>query len=231
MTVGDTGSGTKVGTTDSATIAPPQRLRTRCQYGKLRILRNAVFTMAPGQIKFSTLGCRASLAILLAIVSSACNAATDKLEPENDVVVISVLGTNDAHGELLPQPGRGGLTTLSGYIAALRAVRAADNGGVLLIDGGDMWQGTLESNIEWLAIRYGPLPLFWRRLLYASITAAEAARSDWLDGGGIHYMPGRGWIYNLWGRDCVKLHLVDKKVRIGTNDVEGLLRFVKTKVG
>ena len=90
---------------------------------------------------------------------------------------------------------------------------------------------TVRDEGEWLAIRYGPLPLFWRRIPYASMTAAEAARSDWLDGGGIHYIPGRGWIYNLWGRDCVKLQLGNKKVRIGTNDVEGLLRFIKTRVG
>lgn len=90
---------------------------------------------------------------------------------------------------------------------------------------------TVRDEGEWLAIRYGPLPLFWRRIPYASMTAAEAARSDWLDGSGIHYIPGRGWIYNLWGRDCVKLQLGNKKVRIGTNDVEGLLRFLKTRVG
>lgn len=90
---------------------------------------------------------------------------------------------------------------------------------------------TVRDEGEWLAIRYGPLPLFFRRIPYASMTAAEAARSDWLDGGGIHYIPGRGWIYNLWGRDCVKLQLGNKKVRIGTNDVEGLLRFVKTRIG
>jgi hypothetical protein len=90
---------------------------------------------------------------------------------------------------------------------------------------------TVRDEGKWLAIRYGPLPLFWRRIPYASMTAAEAARSDWLDGGGIHYIPGRGWIYNLWGRDCVKLQLGNKKVRIGTNDVEGLLRFVKTRIG
>ncbi len=90
---------------------------------------------------------------------------------------------------------------------------------------------TVRDEGEWLAIRYGPLPLFWRRIPYASMTAAEVARSDWLDGGGIHYIPGRGWIYNLWGRDCVKLQLGNKKVRIGTNDVEGLLRFLKTRAG
>ena len=58
------------------------------------------------------------------------------------------MGTNDVHGELLPQPGRGGLTTISGYVAALRATRANDGGGVLLVDAGDMWQGTLESNLS-----------------------------------------------------------------------------------
>ncbi|MDH3533937.1 MAG: bifunctional metallophosphatase/5'-nucleotidase, partial [Gammaproteobacteria bacterium] len=62
-------------------------------------------------------------------------------------MVISVVGTNDVHGELLPAEGKGGLATLSGYVAALRDVRAAD-GGVLLVDAGDMWQGTLESNLN-----------------------------------------------------------------------------------
>ena len=84
----------------------------------------------------------------MAIATSACTTPTDNPEPADDVVIISVLGTNDVHGELLPQPGQGGLTTLSGYVAALRAVRAADNGGMLLIDAGDMWQGTLESNLS-----------------------------------------------------------------------------------
>jgi 2',3'-cyclic-nucleotide 2'-phosphodiesterase (5'-nucleotidase family) len=63
-----------------------------------------------------------------------------------DTVTISVVGSNDVHGELVPRDGRGGLTTLSGYVAALRDARA-DDGAVLLVDAGDMWQGTLESNL------------------------------------------------------------------------------------
>ena len=51
------------------------------------------------------------------------------------------------HGALLPKQRNGGLATLSGYVDALRAARAADGGAVLLIDAGDMWQGTLESNL------------------------------------------------------------------------------------
>ena len=66
--------------------------------------------------------------------------------PESDTVVISVIGTNDVHGELVAQHDRGGITTFSGYVAAIREVRA-DDGDVLLVDAGDMWQGTLESNL------------------------------------------------------------------------------------
>jgi 2',3'-cyclic-nucleotide 2'-phosphodiesterase (5'-nucleotidase family) len=55
-------------------------------------------------------------------------------------ITISLVGTNDLHGRLesLPQ--------LGGYLANLRAARARDRGGVLLVDAGDMFQGTLASN-------------------------------------------------------------------------------------
>ena len=64
-----------------------------------------------------------------------------------DNLVISIVGTNDVHGELLPKAGRGGLAGISGYVNALRQKRSEDGGAVLLIDAGDMWQGTLESNL------------------------------------------------------------------------------------
>ena len=48
---------------------------------------------------------------------------------------------------MLPAGDRGGLVTISAYVDALRAARADDEGAVLLIDAGDMWQGTLESNL------------------------------------------------------------------------------------
>ena len=54
-------------------------------------------------------------------------------------IVLSVVGTNDVHGHLED------FATFAGHLANLRRERAAD-GAVLLIDGGDMWQGTLESN-------------------------------------------------------------------------------------
>jgi 5'-nucleotidase len=60
---------------------------------------------------------------------------------------LSVVATNDLHGGLLPRDGRGGVEVLGGYLANLRSARAA-NGAVLLVDAGDMFQGTLESNLS-----------------------------------------------------------------------------------
>lgn len=83
--------------------------------------------------------------VFLLLVS--CGTQNDASKPDGDAVTITVLGISDVHGELLRAELNGGLTTLSGYVAAMRAARAEDGGAVLLIDAGDMWQGTLESNL------------------------------------------------------------------------------------
>jgi 5'-nucleotidase len=57
-------------------------------------------------------------------------------------VTISVVGTNDLHGHLEALP------LLGGYLANLRRARARDGGGVVLVDAGDMFQGTLASNLN-----------------------------------------------------------------------------------
>jgi 2',3'-cyclic-nucleotide 2'-phosphodiesterase (5'-nucleotidase family) len=56
-------------------------------------------------------------------------------------IIVSIVGTNDLHGhvETLPR--------LGGYVANLRRARAQDGGGVVLVDAGDLFQGTLESNL------------------------------------------------------------------------------------
>lgn len=64
--------------------------------------------------------------------------ATPKSTPTR--AVISILGTNDLHGHISRLP------TLAGYVANLRAARKSD-GGVLLVDAGDLFQGTLASNL------------------------------------------------------------------------------------
>lgn len=52
------------------------------------------------------------------------------------------------HGQFSENGKRGGIVTLSAYVDAIRGAREEDNGAVLLIDAGDMWQGTLESNLS-----------------------------------------------------------------------------------
>ena len=84
----------------------------------------------------------ASLACLLA--ATACSPEDP---PSQDRILISLIGTNDVHGVFSPEPDRGGLVTISGYVDAVRAARSEDGGAVLLIDAGDMWQGMLESNL------------------------------------------------------------------------------------
>lgn len=87
----------------------------------------------------------AALFLTLPLVLLAACAARTAAVP--DTLTLSIFGTNDVHGELLASAERGGLVTTSGYINALRGARAADGGAVLVIDAGDMWQGTLESNL------------------------------------------------------------------------------------
>src|SRR4029079_16076345 len=81
----------------------------------------------------------AGLAALLAV---ACSVTP------RDSITLSVVGTNDLHGRVVSEQGRGGLAVLDGYLRNLRAARAHDGGAVLLIDAGDLFQGTLESNLN-----------------------------------------------------------------------------------
>jgi len=72
---------------------------------------------------------------------SAPAARAEPPPPAPDLVQLSIVGTNDLHGHLEMLP------LLGGYVARLRSVREADGGALLLLDGGDMFQGTLESNL------------------------------------------------------------------------------------
>lgn len=60
---------------------------------------------------------------------------------EGTRITLSIVGTNDLHGHVEALPA------FSGYVANLRAAREGDEGAVVLLDGGDMFQGTLESNL------------------------------------------------------------------------------------
>ncbi|MDA7864958.1 hypothetical protein N9B24_02415 [bacterium] len=82
-----------------------------------------------------------------------------------------------------------------------------------------------------LLIAFGPLPLFKRRLQYCELEKVEQSRSTIMDGWGIHMSPSGGWVWNLWGYNCVDVwYRQGRKVRIGTDDPAGLVEFLKVKV-
>lgn len=90
---------------------------------------------------------------------------------------------------------------------------------------------TVADEGEALAIRFGPLPLFRTAIGYDNIRRVEIGRTTLLDGLGIHLSLHGGWVWNLWGRDCVVLHLRNGGIfRIGSDDCENLAGFIKTRI-
>jgi hypothetical protein len=90
---------------------------------------------------------------------------------------------------------------------------------------------TVRDEGESLLLHFGPLPVIRRRIRYADITGVEVGRTGIIDGWGMHYFPGRGWTYNIWGFDCAKLTLGRKVIRIGSDDAENLARFLRDATG
>jgi 5'-nucleotidase len=81
------------------------------------------------------------LACVVACSSSPVHREREPVPPAAKSRTLTIIGTNDLHGALVRLP------ILAGFVANVRAARAADGGGVLLVDGGDLFQGTLESNL------------------------------------------------------------------------------------
>ena len=88
------------------------------------------------------------VATLLTLSCAGTNQQVRVAAPASPTVTISIVGTNDLHGGILQRGDRGGLALLGGYVANLRAARARDGGAVLMLDAGDIFQGTLESNLN-----------------------------------------------------------------------------------
>ncbi|HET6283359.1 MAG TPA: 5'-nucleotidase C-terminal domain-containing protein [Polyangia bacterium] len=82
-----------------------------------------------------------TVAYMLLALQAAQPGPTAQPAPPARTMVVSVVGTNDLHGhvEALPRFG--------GYLRNLRRVRGKDGGAVVLVDAGDMFQGTLASNL------------------------------------------------------------------------------------
>lgn len=90
----------------------------------------------------------------------------------------------------------------------------------------------VEDRGDELAVRFGPVPLFRRTVRYADIGSVEVGRTLLLDGWGIHLSIRGGWVWNLWGRTCVVVHFKHGgTLRIGTDDADNLVEFLRSKIG
>jgi 5'-nucleotidase len=96
---------------------------------------------------------RATLFLSL-VFAAACATAPQQSQPPAEPVHVVLVGTTDVHGWFAGHEEKprnhseitrwGGVATLSAYVDALRATHGNR---LLLVDSGDMWQGTLESNL------------------------------------------------------------------------------------
>lgn len=82
---------------------------------------------------------------------------------------------------------------------------------------------------EWLAVRFGPIPLFRKMIPLGKITNVEKARSTFLAGWGIH-LTRKGWLWNIGGFDCVRIETGEKNTLVGTDDPDGLVAFLKRRI-
>jgi hypothetical protein len=89
----------------------------------------------------------------------------------------------------------------------------------------------VEGQLDRLVIRFGPVALFKRSVEYDQIESAEIGRTTVLDGWGIHWSLRGGWVWNIWGRDCVVIRFRDGgRLMVGTDDVDRLHRFLRLKI-
>jgi hypothetical protein len=102
--------------------------------------------------------------------------------------------------------------------------------GLLLLMASTFRELTVRDEGDELLVQFGPLPVFRRRVPYADIERVERSRSTLVDGWGIHWSRG-GWIWNLWGFDCVDVSLSGGRLlRVGTDDPAGLASFLNEQI-
>jgi len=69
-----------------------------------------------------------------------------------------------------------------------------------------------------------------RTLPWDEATAVRVVRNSWWYGFGIRWFPG-GTLWNVWGLDAVEFDLVKgNKLRIGTDDLDGLMAALSVRV-
>ena len=68
-----------------------------------------------------------------------------------------------------------------------------------------------------LRVHFGPIPLLEKRFCWKRLFRSPR-KNSLLDGWGVHWTPGKGWIYNMWVFDCLAINLGTRHFRVGTND-------------
>lgn len=100
--------------------------------------------------------------------------------------------------------------------------------GVVTIIGFAFAELILEDNGESLRVRFGPLPLAATQIDYSEIISVTQERSTIFDGWGLRRTRG-GWLWNIWGFDCIAITTKTKTVRVGTQQPTELLQFLLLK--
>ena len=104
-------------------------------------------------------------------------------------------------------------------------------GSLWLLLGASSRKLMITDNGDGLVIGFGPLPLFQRTVPYEDIRAVEMGHLTFLEGLIFHeYKLCGGTVWNMWGRDCVVIHLKKSVLRVGTDDNVNLARFLNVKI-
>lgn len=103
-------------------------------------------------------------------------------------------------------------------------------GALMLVLAASFHYLQVEDQGDRLLVSFGPLPLFRRAIRYHEMVSVEPSQTTLLDGWGIHYSFRGGWVWNLWGRDCVKIQLERGVLWLGTDEPVALTEFLKTRL-
>ncbi len=124
-----------------------------------------------------------------------------------------------------------GMLTLAWFLRELPAlpIILGVAGGVVLLLAPAFHHLTVVDEGDRLAIRFGWLPLFQRRIPYQDMQAVEVGQTTLLDGWGVHWSLKGGWVWNIWGWECVVIRH-GLTTFVGTNDAENLAGFLRTKI-
>ncbi|MEP7183794.1 MAG: hypothetical protein ABI886_16565 [Betaproteobacteria bacterium] len=88
---------------------------------------------------------------------------------------------------------------------------------------------TVEVTEREIRARFG-VGLFGRTIPLADVRRSEIVRTRIWWGWGLHWTPG-GWLYNVAGRQAVRLDLVRQRpVMIGSDDADGLKRAIDARL-